>query len=416
MDCMKIIHISNSNHGGGAGRAVARLQKSLKSVGYNSKVWVNIKVGDDLDIITRPKKIHKVISKIKNLFSRFIVSFLKTSNNILHSPQIFSSSWIKLINKSDADIIHLHAFNHEMLSILDISKIKKPIVWTLHDMWAFCGAEHISYDSRWKQGYNEKNRPKGESGFDLNKWTWNRKKKYWKKPIQLIAPSKWMMDNVKESKLMKNWPIKEIFNPIDLSIWKPRDKEIARDRFNLPHDVPLIMFGAFAGVSEYHKGYDLLEKAINYISSNDKLKNSFLVVFGQSKPKNPPKLKIPIIYLGRINDAISLSMAYSASDLLVVPSRIDNAPLTATEAQACGTPVVAFNATGLKTMVIHKKTGYLAKKFDIKDLANGILWVISKKDNKLNLEARKSAIERFSYSKIAKLHVDLYERIIKENF
>ena len=141
------------------------------------------------------------------------------------------------------------------------------------------------------------------------------------------------MDNVKESKLMKNWPICEISNPIDMSIWKPMDKEIAKDAFNLPHDVPLIMFGAFLGVSEYHKGYDLLEKALNHISSNKKLKNSFLVVFGQSEPKDPPKLKIPVIYLGRIYDDITLRMAYSAADLLVVPSRIDNAPLTASEAQ-----------------------------------------------------------------------------------
>ena len=101
---MKIIHISNSNHGGGAGRAVARIHKSLKSIGYNSKIWVNVKVGDDSDIITRTKKIYKIISIIKTFISRFIISFLKTSNNILHSPQIFSSGWVKLINNSDADI------------------------------------------------------------------------------------------------------------------------------------------------------------------------------------------------------------------------------------------------------------------------------------------------------------------------
>ena len=114
-------------------------------------------------------------------------------------------------------------------------------------------------------------------------------------------------------------------------------------------------------------------------------------------------------------DDITLRMAYSAADLLVVPSRIDNAPLTASEAQACGTPVVAFNSTGLKTMVIHKKTGYLAKKFDIKDLAEGILWVIEKKDNELNINARKSAVERFSYSKVAKLHINIYKQILSNN-
>ena len=42
-----------------------------------------------------------------------------------------------------------------MLSVKDISKIKKPIVWTLHDMWAFSGAEHLSYEERWRKGYSK---------------------------------------------------------------------------------------------------------------------------------------------------------------------------------------------------------------------------------------------------------------------
>ena len=64
--------------------------------------------------------------------------------------------WLKAINESDADIIHLHWFQNEMISVSDLSKIKKPLVWTLHDMWGFCGAEHISYDRRWKEGYLKK--------------------------------------------------------------------------------------------------------------------------------------------------------------------------------------------------------------------------------------------------------------------
>ena len=89
--------------------------------------------------------------------------FLKTKNPILHSPSFLSSSWVKKINSSDADIVNLHWVQHEMLSVSDISKIKKPLVWTLHDMWGFCGAEHISWDKRWLDGYNVDNRPNYES-------------------------------------------------------------------------------------------------------------------------------------------------------------------------------------------------------------------------------------------------------------
>lgn len=410
---MNIIHVGNSNLGGGASRAMLRIHESLISIGCNSSVWVNHKVGDNKHIYSKNSKLHKVVRIFKTTVAKIMVSFLKTPNTILHSPQIFSSSWIKMINESDADIIHLHWFQHEMLSISDIPKIKKPLIWTLHDMWGFCGAEHISYENRWIDGYNKKNRSVLEKGFDLNRWTWNRKRKYWKKPIQLTVPSEWMMHSTRKSFIMREWPVEYISNPLNTNVWKPIDKKLARDAFNLPQEVPIIMFGALSGVSEFHKGYDLLEKALNSISKNNRIKKACLVVFGQSEPVKPLSLDIQIKYLGHLNDDVSLRVAYSTADVFVVPSRIESFAQTASESQACGVPVVAFNTTGLKTTVIHKKTGYLAEKFDTNDLAKGILWVLENVKNKLSKNSRKSAIDRFSYPKIAKLYLDLYKKTIE---
>ncbi len=412
---MKIIHISNSNQIGGAARAATRIHESLLDNNISSKIWVNDKVGDDSNVFSVPGKYFKVIKIIKILISRYLTKLLKTNNPSLHSPQIFSSRWIDKINKSDADVIHLHWFQHEMISISDIPKINKPIVWTLHDMWGFCGAEHISYDNRWREGYKTKNRPKTESGFDLNMWTWKRKIKFWKKPIHLIAASQWMENAVKDSFLMKEWNVTQIPNPLNVNIWKPIDKKIARNAFNLPSNLPIVLFGAVAGTSYFHKGFDLLESAIIKIYNSKKINNICLVVFGQSKPINPPKLNFPIIYLGHLHDDVSLRIAYSAANLLVVPSRFESFAQTATEAQACGTPVVAFNTSGLKTTVLHKETGYLAKPFDINDLANGIIWTLNEKNINLKQNARNSAVKRFSYSRVGKLHQKLYKKILKEN-
>ena len=170
----------------------------------------------------------------------------------------------------------------ETISISDIAKIKKPIVWTLHDMWAFLGAEHYTHN-RWRDGYFTNNRPDYESGFDLNRWTWNRKKKYWKKPIQIITPSKWLANCVEDSALMKNWPISVIPYPIDTDKWKPIKKEIARKILNLPQNTSLISFGAVGGGKDSRKGYDLL-KSLQYLKNNYSDKNFELIVFGQSKP------------------------------------------------------------------------------------------------------------------------------------
>ena len=185
-----------------------------------------------------------------------------------------------------------------MLSISDIVKIEKPIVWTLHDMWAFCGAEHYTNDERWKEGYQKYNRPNYESGFDLNRWTWERKKKYWKNSFHVVTPSTWLAKCVSNSNLMKNWTVSLIPYAIDTDKWKPLNKIMSRKKLNLPEGVNLILFGAPGGGKDPRKGYDLLLKSLEYM----KIKNTELVIFGESKPEKNQNLKIPIHYMGDIFD------------------------------------------------------------------------------------------------------------------
>ena len=412
---MKVIHITYSNHGGGAPIAVKRLHESLLLNDCNSKILVNNKHGDNHRVIEASGKFLKAFNILKLYLKIILVKLLKTKNEILHSPQIFSSSyWIKKINKSDADIVHLHWFQNEMISISDLSRIKKPVVWTLHDMWGFCGAEHISYDNRWKEGYLRSNRPIGEAGLDLNMWTWKRKKKYWKKPIQIIAPSNWMKENVNKSLLMREWPVSVIPNPINLNIWSPIDKNVARDSINLPRDFDLILFGSASGTKSYHKGFDLLQEAILKMENSKNIKQIGLVIFGQSKPKTPPKYNFPVFYLGYLNDPISLRTAYSAADLLVIPSRVDNLPNMGVEANACGTPIVAFNTAGLPSIIKNKYNGYLAKPFDVNNLLEGIYWILNNDREQLKRNCRKHILDKFEAKKIALEHMDLYKKIIKK--
>ena len=272
---------------------------------------------------------------------------------------------IVTVNFSDFDIVHLHWIQHETLSIRDINKINKPIVWTLHDMWAFSGAEHLCWDDRWREGYLKTNRPLHEKGFDLNRWTWERKKKYWKKPIQIVTPSNWLGNCVTKSSLMKNWPVSVIHNPIDINFWKPQDRTISRKELGLPKDIPLLLFGAIYGEKEFHKGFDLLINSLKKLERNKYFEKLGLVFFGSYDQKKLPKLNFPTHYMNYINDDSKLCMLYSACDALVIPSRQDNLPNNGIEAHSCGTPVVAFNIGGLSDIVDHKQTGYLANPFDV---------------------------------------------------
>ena len=413
---MKIIHLSHSDVIGGASIAAYRLHRALLKKGVKSNMWVNKLGSGDWTIKDPASKLEKLFNELKpRLINNFTNKILRIDNKVIHSLSLLPSAWVKRINDSDADIVNLHWIQNEMISIKDISKIDKPIVWTLHDMWAFCGSEHYTDDFRWRKGYNNNNRPINESGFDLNYWTWKRKQKYWKKPMKIITPSQWLSRCVGESNLMSSWSVTSIANPINIESFKPIDKKIARDQLNLPIAKNLILFAAPGGEKDPRKGFDLLLSALKRLKDSTQHNNLELVVIGQTRQKLVPN-NFPIHYMGHLHDDISLSLVYNSVDAIIIPSRQDNLPNTGVEAQACGVPIVSFNVGGLSDIVEHKETGYLAKAFDTYDLANGISWVITNSiDMNLREKARKNSVLKFSEIKIAENYINIYNEILSKS-
>jgi glycosyltransferase involved in cell wall biosynthesis len=407
---MKVIHINHSDINGGAARAAYRIHQAIRESGIDSRMWVNKASSGSWTVESPKSKWEKGMAAVRSRLVSPLVKSLKTGNPIIHSPNVLPSQWLKRINESDADIVHLHWVQGEMLSIADIGRIKKPIVWTLHDMWAFCGAEHYTEDFRWRDGYQRDNRPDYESGFDLNCWTWQRKKKHWHKPMHIITPSAWLGNCVSASNLMQDWSISVIPNCVDINRWKPLDQKLARKMLHLPCDVPLLLFGAMGGGQDPRKGYDLLLKALTQLS--EKITDLELVVFGQLEPSNPPDLGFPIHYTGHLHDDLSLRALYSAADVMVVPSRQEAFGQTASEAQSCGTPVVAFNIGGLPDIIEHLQTGYLAQAFDTNDLANGIVWVLDQDKDTLGETTRRRAEKLFNNKTVADAYCEVYKQAI----
>jgi glycosyltransferase involved in cell wall biosynthesis len=312
------------------------------------------------------------------------------------------------LNHSEADILHLLWVQGEMLSIADIGRIKKPIVWTLQDMWAFCGAEHVAWDDRWREGYYRKNRSVHESGFDLNRWTWERKRKHWDRPMHIVTPSRWLAECVNNSALMRDWPVSVIPNCLDMEVWKPVEQKLARELHGLPLDLPLLLFGTSGANSAHHKGLDLLVEALDHLRGQ--VPGMELVIFGQHQPRQAPNLGLPVHYMGHLHDDLSMRLLYSAVDALAIPSRIDNLPNTGVESMACGTPVIAFDVCGFPDIVTHKFSGYLAKPFEANDLAAGIKWIFadSQRLAAVMSNSRLDAINKFGVVSVAAKYREIY--------
>jgi glycosyltransferase involved in cell wall biosynthesis len=405
--------VNSSDLKGGAARATYRIHQAMLCAGVDSRMWVNDSRSGDASVEAPKNLAQRLQARLRPALIRRISKLLYQSGAGMHSPALIPSSWVDRINSSDADLVHLHWANDEMLSIADIGRIRKPIVWTLHDMWAFCGAEHYTEGNRWEDGYDRFNRNPGEWGFDLNRWVWSRKYKSWQTPMQIVTPSRWLAECARRSRLMNSWPITVVPNAIDTESWKPHDKLSARKRFGLPLDPPLLLFGAFGGTVDRRKGFDLLVQGLQKL--RQLLPDLQLVVFGQQAPVSRIDIGFPVHFLGHLESELFLRDLYCAADLLAIPSRQDNLPNTGVEALACGTPVVAFDACGLPDVVQHKQTGYLARAFDPEDLANGIQWVLTDPQRYacLSSAARQYALTKFSSPVVARQYLRVYKEAVK---
>lgn len=377
---MNVVHLNYSDSIGGAARAALRIHHAVRGAGIDSRLMVNRAAQADRTVIGPPTAAGRLLAKSRRILAAPLRSLLKGGSPGLHSPACVPSRWAGRLNASTVDVVHLHWINCEMMSIADIGRLTKPTVWTLHDMWAFCGAEHYTDGLRWREGYTAGSRPPRESGFDLDGWTWRRKQRHWRRPFQIVTPSRWLADCVEQSTLMRGWPVAVIPNPIDTEVWRPVEKRLARQKLNLPPTAPLLLFGALGGDEDPRKGYDLLREALQHLRGRVaglELNGLELVVFGQLAPSShETPLGFPVRHTGYLHDDEKLRLLYSAADAVAVPSRLEAFGQTASEAHACGTPVVAFNTGGLADIVAHRRTGYLAKPFEVQDLAAGIEWVL----------------------------------------
>ena len=420
---MKVLQVSTDDDSGGASRSAYRLHQALTEQSVDGWMRVlrhetaNSRVRDGRPTRTLQKKIlDRLIKKSREFSNRK----WHTDNPILHSFGQTSAGLLSEINQNPAQIVNLHWVT-DLLSINDIGAICKPLVWTVHDMWPFCGGEHSTpdtADARFRTGYFESNRPSTERGPDLNRKAWDKKKSAWhQKAMTFVAPSQWMSRCIGESALFKNAPIRihVIPNPLPMDVtWRPIDKRRARASLGLDLNKKYLLAGSAGGMSSI-KGEDMLAPIMNRVVQRYG-QSVELIIFGRRHALAGENWPVKVHWMGQVKSDSVMASLYSAADVMLVPSRQDNLPNTAVEAQACGTPVVAFSIGGLPDIIEQGETGWLAPPFDLDHFANGITWLLEERERYLQIadRSREVAVNKFDASTIAKKYIEIYEKVLSE--
>lgn len=414
---MKVVVMNTTDIEGGAARCAHRLHNGLRKADIDSTYFVQTKFGVEPDVVSSKSWGHKLFANLRPGIDRLPMRLYRHRQRGPFSTGLMSSVDIAPVIALNPDVVNLHYVGEGFMPIRSLAKLGKPIVWTLHDSQPFTGGCHLPGECRaYEKACGNCPLLGSTSSYDLSRWILLHKENQWRDlNMTIVTDSSWLADCARKSSLFGSRRIESINPGLNLKTYVPVDRAAARSILSLPQNKKLILFGAMQSTSDLNKGFQLLLPSVQHISKTALRDDTEVVIFGASKPDSAPDFGMPSHYLGRLHDDISLAVLYSAADVMVVPSIRESFGQTASEAMACGTPVVAFAATGLLDIVTHQHNGYLAKPYESMDLALGIEWVLSRdlcESHMLSDNARQTATARFSIESMTASYIDLFNDVI----
>ena len=400
-----VTHLSTNSYNSGSGIAAIRLHNAINEnkefesfffTEYIKNYQFNKRIIYEHKLRTLHRKIFCKLFKIVISKNSFLNKNFESYSFLPIAPRI------NLNQKLCSEIFNIHWVQHEFINIFDFFRLpKNRIVWTLHDCWPIDGTEHYPLQSKKPKYYKKIQSFIKQTKKDLIK----------NKNIQLVAPSNWIKEKALKSFGDFIPKVITIPNPIPDIFFEEYEKSRARKNLNLPKDKILILFSSFGGEGDLRKGINLIRQLLNH----EKNKKSNLEFITIGSFKNLQKFnKEKLINLGKINGNNKLREVYKASDIVLVPSLIDNLPQVATEAQACGRPVIGFNTGGMQDIIINNETGYLSNDQNLESIQDNINKLIRNKflsDIKSN-QITERAIKLWSNNIISNSYTDLYNYLL----
>jgi glycosyltransferase involved in cell wall biosynthesis len=415
---VKIVHLSTYTAQGGAGIATLRIHKKLLEKGIDSSLLVFKPSGSLASGVTEVKK--GFFYRVKDFFFFRLDNFFFRSK-VRPGAQQFSFNFFRRVNIKhhslikQADIVCLYWVGANFLTPKQIGQINKPLVWRLSDKWPFTGGCHYSADcKRYEDHCGNCPQLVTNKKKDFTWLQWKKKNNAWRnKNITIVAPSSWIADAASKSSLFRNKPIVKIGTGVDHTIFKPINKQEAKQALNITINSKVILFGANNALASTYKGGIFFKKLIEQLIDKDFV----FLLFGSDKTQGTDDIYKKVKFLGVLKEEIELRQAYCAADIFICPSTEDNLPNTVLEAMACGTPCIAFRKSGGAVDAIdHKENGYLAEFKNVDDLVNGISWISEANTNgTISLNAREKILKEFTLEKQVNSLIEVYHTILKNS-
>lgn len=412
---MRVVIVSHSDLAGGAARGAYRLHECLLAAGIDSMMLVQRKVGHDERVV----ECGGILSRLAPRFASRLRARLETLPLRWYPKRppstVFTTAWVPsrlaaTINRMRPDIVHFHWVGWGMLRFEDLPRIRAPIVWTLHDMWAFTGGCHYDQEcGKYVARCGACPMLASHREHDLSRWTWNRKHRALAKvgSLTVVGLSRWLAECAAKSSLFAGRTVVNLPNPLDTDFFRPVDRAAARRKHGLPLDKKLILFGATDSTGDPRKGFDKLVAALGRLDPTA----AELVVFGGRHGLEHLPFRTHVL-VDFIPDP-DLVELYAAADVMVVPSLQENLAATIMEPLACGTPVVAFGIGGNVDMIDHGSNGSIARPFDVDDLAACIDGVLRHPDPDSLRRAARAKVERcYAYPVMGEAYRALYAGLL----
>lgn len=358
---MKVLQINSVCGVGSTGRIATDIHKVLTDQGHTSYVAFGrdkphscdtaIRIGSPVDYY-----LHALLTRLSDRHG--------------FGSKTATTNFLKKVEGLSPDIIHLHNIHGYYINIQILFEYLKqksiPVVWTLHDCWAFTG--HCSYFDyvncgKWKNLCNhcpQKKTYPSSLLLDNSRHNYLKKKALFAglQNMTLVTPSSWLGNLTRESYL-KEYPLKVINNGIDLNTFRPIESDF-REQHGLEGKFVILGVANNWGL---RKGLQYFLQLSEALQQDERI---VLVGLSEGQLRDLPK---NIIGITRTNSVKELAEIYSAADVFVNPTLEDNFPTTNLESLACGTPVITFDSGG-SIECVDKDTGFVVEKGDIDELVN----------------------------------------------